>query len=255
MIPQSIQILLGICLFLVLASGCHSPLALKQMQAKNPLAKNAPKTPVEIVDAWNSYAQATPDGKMIRGMAGRVHFFDDKKKNQAVKVDGNLTVFVFDAKEMDPARSKPLKVFRFRSDTLEQYYSYQTPLGHGYNLFLPMDEIGGEEKPLYMITRFDNVLEDMFLVAQPVNSILVGRRPQTPTDPSIREFLDSRSLLAEANRNMVSQFDMAAQHSPIQQAGHLVDGINAEPAASRVTRIPLDNGMTRRLLEPSSSRE
>jgi len=220
---------------------------MKQMQAKNPLAKNASKTPVEIVDAWNSYAQATPEGKMLRGMAGRVHFYDDKKKTQAIKVDGDVTVFVFDAKETDPAKSKPLQVFRFRADTLEQYYSHQKPLGHGYNLFLPMDDIDGDEKPLYIITRFDNSLEETFLVAQPVNSILVGRRPQTPTDPSFREFLDSNSVLADANRSKVSHLESA-----IQQAGYVSAGSqewSVESESPRVTKIPLNSEMTRRLGE------
>jgi len=116
------------------------------MQARNPLAKNAAKTPVEIVDVWNSYAQQMPDGTIIRGMAGRVHFYDNPNRRQAVKVDGDLTVFVFDGRETDPSHAKPLKVFQIEADTLDQYYLHQEPFGHGYNFFLPMDEIDGEDE-------------------------------------------------------------------------------------------------------------
>jgi hypothetical protein len=73
---------------------------------------------------------------------------------------------------------------------------------------------------------------------------LAGRKPQTPSDPSIREFLESRSILAEANQSISSHFD-----SSIQQVGHVVE--KQEPAAkkSKVSTIPLNGDMTRRLTE------
>jgi len=242
--PLSVRTFLGASFLLLFVSGCHTPLAVKQIQAKNPLAKNAAKTPVEIVDVWNSYAQTTPEGKIVRGMAGRVHFYDSQKKSQAVKVDGDLTVYVFDGNETDPALTKPLKIFQFKADTLEQYYAHQKPLGHGYNFFLPMDEIGGVEKPLCIITRFDNGLNAEFVMAEPVNVILAGRRPQPPTDPTIREFLDSRSLFADADKNITAQYD-----SVVQQAGYITITSSSEPEKSRVMTIPLNNDMTRRLQE------
>jgi len=250
---QLVRMSLGMLLSCLFVSGCHTPLALKQIQAKNPLAKNAAKTPVEIVDAWNSYAHTTPEGKIVRGMAGRVHFYETQNKGQPVKVDGDLTVYVFDGNDTDPAHTKPFKIFQFKADTLAEHHSHQKPLGHGYNFFLPIDEIGGEEKPLSIIVRFDNRLDDLFITTlQPVNTVLAGRRPQTPAAPSIREFLDSRSLLAETNRTMTTQFDSA-----IQQAAYITttevaepeDSPETSPQNSRVRTIPLNSSMTRRLAE------
>jgi len=242
MMPRSVPMLLVGLLPLLFLSGCHTPLTVKQVQAKNPLAKNAAKTPVEIVDAWNSYAQVQPDGKTIRGMAGRLHFYDQRKKSQAVKVDGDLTIYVFDSRETDPAHSKPIKIFEFKADSLNQHYSYQKPLGHGYNFFLPLDEIGGEEKPLCIMVRFDDNLNEMLVMAQPVNTILAGRKPQTP--PGILEFLESRSLAAEANQSLPTHYDSA-----IQQVGHAEEQQAAPPEPSKVSTIPLNGGMTRRLTE------
>jgi hypothetical protein len=242
--PQSVQISIGVllCLFVF---GCHTPLTFKQIQAKNPFAKNAPKTPAKIVDTWSSYAQAAPDGKVMRGMAGHVYFYDNQNGSQAVKVDGDITVYVFDGNDADPAHTKPIKVYQFKADTLEKHYVYQKPFGHGYNFFLPMDEIGGEEKPLNIIVRFDNGLDEMFLMTQASNAMLAGRKPQQPTEPSIREFLDSRSLLAEANRSMTIQHGSA-----IQQAGYITEKGSAEPEkSSRVVAIPLNGSMTRRLTD------
>ena len=235
----------SIVLFALCAFGCHTPLAVKQIQAKNPLAKNAAKTPTTIVDVWSCCAQKTPEGKMVRGMAGQIHFYDDQKDNRAVKVDGDLTVFMFDGNETDPAHTKPLKVYQFNADTLNQHYVYKKPLGHGYDFFLPIDEIGGEEKSISIIVRFDNKLEENdYVITKPVNTLLAGRRPASPADPSIREFLESRSLLAEAHQNMTAAYDS----SVIQQVVYISEK-EGESEKSKVLTIPLNSGMTRRLLE------
>ena len=199
-----------------------------------------------MVDVWNSYAQTAPDGTIMRGMAGRIHFYDNHKGDQTVKVDGDLTVYVFDGNETDPAHTKPIKVFQFKAKTLDQHYSHQKPFGHGYNFFLPIDEIGGVEKPLSILVRFDNDLDKMYVMTeQPVNIVLAGRRAEQPTNPTIREFLDSRSLFAEANRNIVTAHDA----SVIQQVTHLTETTAVEPEKPRnsTKTIPLNSGMTRRL--------
>jgi len=243
MMPRSVQISVGVFMSLLFISGCSTPLSVKQMQAKNPLAKNASKTPIKMVDAWNSYAQTVPDGTVMRGMAGRVHFYDNHKEEQTVKVDGDLTVYVFDGNEIDPANTKPLKIFKFKADTLDKHYSHQQPIGHGYNFFLPMDEIGGEEQSLCLIVRFDNRLDGNFVMTQPTNTILVGRKPERSVEPTIREFLDSQSLLAENNRHII----VGQNASAIQQVAHITETTLAEPERSRVETIPLNSSLTRML--------
>ena len=245
--PRSVQIAIGILLPLLFAAGCHTPLAVKQMQAKNPLAKNAAKTPVEIVDTWNACVQTMPEGKVVRGLAGRIHFYDNQKKHQAIKVDGDFTVYVFDGNENDPAHTRPLKIFLFEADTLEQHYSHQKPLGHGYNFFLPIDEIGGEEKSLCLMVRFDDKLDEMSGKLPPMaqsNTILPGRKPQTPTEPTIRDFLESHSLMAETSRSLARQ-----NNSVIQQTGYVMEASNSMSEKSKISTIPLNNNMTRRLIE------
>ena len=241
--PQFVKISVSVLAILICIAGCHTPLSIKQMQAKNPIAKNAPKTPNKMVDAWQSYAQTTADGKIMRGIAGRVYFYEDHKEEQAVKVDGDLTVYIFDGKETDPTYTKPEKVFQFKADTLPKHYSHQKPFGHGYNFFLPMDEIGGEEKSLSIIVRFDNRLDDMFVLSKPVNTVLAGRKPQQQAKPTIREFLDSQSLLAETNRSITA----ALNASSIQQTSYIAEKTEVEQERSKVSTIPLNGDMARRL--------
>ena len=243
--PQSVPSPLGILLLVLFVFGCQTPLTVKKIQAKNPWAKNSAKTPVKVVDLWNSYAQTTESGEVVRGMAGRVHFYDNARKNRSVKVDGDLTVYVFDSNETDPTHTKPLKIFQFKAETLDKHHSFQKSLGHSYFFFLPIDEMGGEEKPLCILTRFDDRLEkDTFVMTPSVHTMLAGRKPQQPTEPSIREFLESQSHLAEANQNIAIGSD-----SVIQQVGYVTEKQNVEPEKTRVSTIPLSDGMTKRLIE------
>jgi len=244
--PLSGRELIFVLACLLCASGCHTPLAVKQMQAKNPFAKNSPKTPIKVVDVWQSYAQTVSDGTVMRGMAGRVHFYDSPKEDKTVKVDGDLTVYVFDGNATDPAHTKPLRIFQFKADSLDKHYSHQKPIGHGYDFFLPIDEIGGVEQPISIIVRFDNYLDDKFVMSQkPVNTVLAGHRAVQPTDPTIREFLESQSLLAEANRSITAAHNASA----IQQVTYLTETPTVEPERPRIstTTIPLPSGMTQRL--------
>ena len=163
---------------LVASTGCQGNKTYKQIAAKNPVAKNTPKTPTRMAVFWTPYAQTVPDGLPMRGLAGRVHFYHESKKPQTIKVDGNMTVFVFDGNVKDPAHAKPLKIFVFKSETLAKHYSFKKPLGHGYDFFLPFDTIGGEEKNLCLLARFDDVINDKLITSMSANTILKGSKPE-----------------------------------------------------------------------------
>ena len=216
--------LIVICL---LFSGCHS---VKRMQAKNPLAKNSPKSPTKMVDVWHTYAQTVPTGPPVRGIAGRIHFYNDSKKKTPIKVDGSMTVFVFDANQKDPLHAKPIKVFKFQSATLGKHYSFKKPLGHGYDFFLPFDSIDGIERPLCVIARFDDLLEGTLVASQPVNVLLKGTR--------------SEPMIADV------QIQASTSHGEIQQVAHLTPLESTKPETMRnVSTITLNSHLTRRLAQ------
>ncbi len=236
-----------------LFAGCQSNLTMRRMQAQNPLARNSVKTPTKLVDVWNTYAQSTPDGKALRGIAGRIHFYQDSAKKRAVKVDGEVTVFVFDGEEHDPAHAKPLKVYRFPADSLDKHYAHKKPLGHGYDFFLPFDELGGEEKKLCVMTRFDDRLDTGFGLSQPVNTLLQGTKPAAEPGPenSVQQFLASNTVLGEASKRANKQ--MAEQASPapnaIQQVGY-EQTVTNEPRR-HVETVILNDSLTRRVSRAS----
>ncbi|MDR3232871.1 MAG: hypothetical protein LBT46_04270 [Planctomycetaceae bacterium] len=249
-IMMTSKTLTGFCVFVLSGGlficGCQTPLAIKQLEAKNPLAKNAAKTPAKIVDVWNPCVQTTTDGQALRGLAGRIHFYGNSKKNQAVKVDGDVTVFVFDGQEKKPEHAKPLKVYHFSADVLEkQHYAFKKPLGHGYNFFLPFDALGGPERNLVLMTRFDDRLESQLVIAPPVNTVLSGTQIEEPNNPSVQEFLASRSVLSEANKTI------AEQQNGIEQVNYLEEK-QKKPEVKKseqrnISTIRLSENMLRRL--------
>jgi hypothetical protein len=221
-----IRFVLPLIVTCVLLTGCQSNHTYKKMQAKNPLAKNSPKSPTKMVDVWNTYAQTMSDGPPMRGIAGRVHFYSDAKKKQAVKVDGSMTVFVFDGDQKDPAHAKPLKVYQFKPETLSKHYSYKKPLGHGYDFFLPFDSIDGVERPLCVIARFDDTLDGTLVLSPPVNVLLKGSRSEPIKDVMLQA---------------------STPPEEIKQVSH------TEPSKPEMTRnvstIALNDHLTRRLVQ------
>ncbi|MDR0610880.1 MAG: hypothetical protein LBG58_12270 [Planctomycetaceae bacterium] len=260
-VTPSIISFLFVVLIFASVLGCQTNLTLKRMQAKNPLAKNSVKTPTKMVDVWNTYAQTTPEGKIVRGIAGRIHFYNDYKKKQSVKVDGDLTVFIFDGNEKNPAHAKPLKVYQFRSETLNKHYAFKKPLGHGYDFFLPFDEIGGEEKNLCVMTRFDDRLEKALVLSQPVTTVLKGTKRELPAaENAVQEFLANNSVLMKTNRELAEQ----ASPSNIKQVGfeHEQSEKRSEKQAEKpseekterpISTIILNDSMTRRLAQNAPS--
>jgi hypothetical protein len=236
-----------LCISAIFVCGCQTPLAIKRIEAKNPLSKNSAKTPAKIVDIWNSCVQTTPEGKTVRGVAGSMHFYNDSKKKRAVKVDGDVTVFVFDAKETDPAHAKPLKVYQFSADTLaKQHYTFKKPLGHGYNFFLPFDEISGSaaagmERSLIVMTRFDDKLEGQLVIAPPVHTTLNGTKVTPELKPTVQEFLASRSILSEANKTIAEEVTGVKQVNYLEEKRQL-------PETRNVSTIRLNNNMAKSLL-------
>jgi hypothetical protein len=255
-VTPSIISFLFVVLIFANVLGCQSNLTLKRMQAKNPLAKNSVKTPTKMVDVWNTYAQTTPEGKILRGVAGRIHFYNDYKKKQAIKVDGNLTVFIFDGNEKNPAHAKPLKVYQFRSETLNKHYAFKKPLGHGYDFFLPFDEIGGEEKNLCVMTRFDDQLENALVLSHPVVTVLKGTKRELPAaENAVQEFLANNSILMKANRELAEQA-ISSNPSNIRQVGFeheqsekQFEKKSDEKPERPISTIILNDSMTRRLAQ------
>ncbi|MDP1562903.1 MAG: hypothetical protein Q8M16_16110 [Pirellulaceae bacterium] len=110
--------------------------------SKEPVPPDAPKNFGEAVKmdiAWKDDVLPGPDGRLQRGVGGRVHFLD--KNDKPIRVHGNMTVYGFDEHNGKATSPRPDKRFHFKDEELQNVYS-QSSIGHSYNIWLPWDEQG-----------------------------------------------------------------------------------------------------------------
>jgi hypothetical protein len=89
-------------------------------------------------------------------------------------VDGTLTVFAFDARSDNPAQASPERKFIFRQEDLSKHYS-ESKLGHSYSFWLPWDEVGGEERQITLVSRFESA-GGKAVMSTPSRQILPGTK-------------------------------------------------------------------------------
>jgi len=112
-----------------------------------------PVIPESVLPIWSDTVLHQPGKPGVRGFGGRVYFYADEG-GDPVKVDGSLTVYVFDADQHDTSSSKPLRKFVITADQLAGHHS-KSDLGDSYSVWIPWDKVGGPSKSLSLIARFD----------------------------------------------------------------------------------------------------
>lgn len=180
--PQSLFALAGLlaAAFLV---GC-TPLNLRDnlsLWSSDP----KPQTPTRVVAFWTDEVLSQPGKTPVRGFAGRIMFYNDKGKDkdkdkQTVPVEGTFTVFGFEDTDGDGGYSAPEKRFVYLPEQLKKYCS-PSELGPSYSFWLPWDEVGGPERKLCLIARFEP-RKDPPVVSGPAHKVLPGTPPR-PGEP------------------------------------------------------------------------
>ena len=164
---------------LTLLSGCT------QLDLKKPLSwpfasEDKPKVPDRVVAVWSDSVLYKADRPPVRGFGGRLMFYG-REGDEPIKVDGSLVVYAFDEAGRDPGNARPDRKYVFPSEHFDIHYS-KSELGHSYSVWVPWDEVGGEQKEISLIARF-----------LPANGApLIGEQaqhllPGTPPQPARRE--------------------------------------------------------------------
>ncbi|QDV64972.1 hypothetical protein Pan14r_26770 [Crateriforma conspicua] len=115
--------------------------------------KDKPVTPEVVMPIWTDTVLHQPGKPGVRGFGGRV-FFYEQEGGEPIKVDGSLTVYVFDGEQLDVQQAKPLRKFVFTPEQLAKHHS-KSDLGDSYSVWIPWEKVGGPSKALSLITRFD----------------------------------------------------------------------------------------------------
>jgi hypothetical protein len=118
--------------------------------------------------AWKNDVQKKAGKSMLRGFQGKVQFFaadpskqsekDGAKKPEVtpkgVLAEGTLTVYAFEETPDGKEGTGPSKKYVFPPKDLRRVHR-EGPQGNEYNIWLAWDKVGGPERHIRLLVRFD----------------------------------------------------------------------------------------------------
>ena len=143
--------------------------------------------PVKVAAVWTETVMCTSGQPAIRGFGGRLMFYE-KAGAAPAKVAGSLVIYAFDETERRPGDNKPTKKYVFTAEQLDKHYS-KSELGDSYSVWLPWDEVGGDQREISLIVNFKPELGGMVSSDQS-RHILPGKAPdlsELATGPTARK--------------------------------------------------------------------
>lgn len=195
-----------LCFLTICAPGCA---ALNMINAEFPWSaekkrEQLEKTqPVRIVSFWSEMMLNSGTQKPVRGLGGRVYFYN--KSGKPVKVDGELSVYAYDDTDKDAetaSRAEPTKIFTYRREEFANYFS-KSEIGESYSIWLPWDGVDGEEKKISLLSKF-TCANNKEVISGPMELItLSGKKKKSKTEP----LSDSQRFL---KKQLESQFGSEA---------------------------------------------
>ena len=94
-------------------------------------------------------------------------------RDRPIKVDGTLTVYAYDDTGRDPTECIPDRKFVFKRSQFAGHYS-KSQLGHSYSFWIPWDEVGGLQRKITLVCRFEGKGGGI-VVSDLASQILPGR--------------------------------------------------------------------------------
>ena len=149
---SSTSIGLGACLLVGALSGCASQET--DTWAKPCLGRSQTptyETPEKVIAIWTDATYQLPGKPPTRGFGGRVYFYN--AKGEVIPVNGQLVVYAFDDSDPHAGADQPSRKYAFTAEQLTRYYS-NSELGASYNIWIPWDSVGGDEKQIALFPVF-----------------------------------------------------------------------------------------------------
>ena len=169
----SLTRLLAALVWLAMATGCSS-WNLSQ-SVSWPFGKDEkPGKPDKVVAIWTDTVLTQVDEAPQRGFGGRLMFYEGKNESP-VKAEGTLVIYAFDETRREGNTAKPDRKYVFSPDQLPAHYS-KSKIGHSYSVWLPWDEVGGPQKEISLIVRFESK-GGAVAVGDPSRHMLPGQNP------------------------------------------------------------------------------
>jgi hypothetical protein len=201
---------------------------------------DGPETPDRILAIWTDTVRMHAGESGVRGFGGRLFFYKDGEQHP-VEVQGGATVYVFDAEHSDPDNPAAEKKYIWSSEEFERHMS-ESPLGKSYSLWIPWDVVGGEQRSLSIVTRFESD-NGAVVISQPVVKLLPGRTSKASADPEsgIRQvgYLDEAPLGQDLQpRRQTETIDLPPsfyRHLQTEPSQELIRASDQEPKSQSTT--------------------
>jgi hypothetical protein len=114
---------------------------------------DSPGKPEKIVAIWVDTVLNRTGEPPVRGFGGRLMFYEAGKPDP-VKIDGKLVVYAFDETGRDASSARPDRKYIFTPEQVQVRYS-KSKIGHSYSVWIPWDQVGGVQKEISLIARFE----------------------------------------------------------------------------------------------------
>jgi hypothetical protein len=224
---------LAVCLLVGALTGCASQKL--NLGKAMPWSSPAPtyETPEKVIAIWTDATYELPGKAPTRGFGGRVYFYN--AKGDVVPVNGQLVVYAFDDSDPHAGTDQPTRKYAFTAEQLTRYYS-NSELGASYNIWIPWDSVGGEERQIALFPVF---IDDSGKMVRGsfANNRLPGKRALNEEE--------RRGFYVSRKRRRGSQV-ISHQESGVKPAGYetevaadSVDGEKKEPSmVTHTIRVP-----------------
>ncbi len=207
-----------------------------------------PKTeygePVRMVALWSDAVLSQPGSKPVRGFGGRIYFYN--AENKPVRVEGKLVVYAYDDSSEDERHLNAQRKFEFREEDLPKHYS-ESELGPSYSVWLPWDELGGEQMELSLLPVFITK-SGRTVAGQHALSVLPGKSVATEMGaPLVRRRPGSKPQKPSPTARPYYQ-------SEVQQVGYLDPRNAPQQTGVRSTTIEVPESLKRRMQNAAAQR-
>jgi len=192
-----------------------------------------PQTPVRLVSSWTQAVHHNGGTQPKRGFGGRIVFFS-RESDLPVRVDGQLVVYAFDETDRASHETHPTKRFIFPAEQFTRHES-STKLGPSYSVWLPWDAVGGPQKNITLITRFEPT-DGALVIGEATKNLLPGTE------------LPKQTMLAGKSQPVASQ-QGGVQLASYEQPAADTQNLPATPAKKRfdTATFPVPKGLSERL--------
>lgn len=229
------------------------------MESKPEVKESAYARPARLAVMWSPAMLNAEGKKPTRGFGGRIYFYD--AGNKAVPVEGQLVVFAYNDQKPGGDSKSPDRKYAFTPEQFTQHYS-PTELGASYSVWIPWDEVGGEQVEVSLVPVF-TATSGQLVVGQSSKNLLPG--PTTVNTPVSFEHLSVPSAeMAARQATGIYGVQQASFQQPAfvpQQAGQRtfeetsirLPSTLAQQMANAGPQSPIGKTSTNLVQQPSSS--